>query len=303
MLPPEFPAAARKVRNVTSSAASLVPVNITLGVLLAVLLLVAALVAGWFRLDPHPYKSRAREILVAGLRAAVQLAVVSVVIEWAVRSVPGLLAFLVVMFAVAVRTAGRRITSNHTWWMAGAPIAAGVVPVVAALLLTGLVPLKGIALIPITGILIGGALTVTVLAGRRALDELAQRHGEVEAAMALGFLDRDARMEIARPAASDALLPGLDQTRTVGLVTLPGAFVGMLMGGASPVMAGAVQLFVLIALMAVQSIAVAVTLELIARHRLHRPVPGTTPTHSPRRASWPRRVRRPTEVLPSSRTL
>lgn len=56
---------------------------------------------------------------------------------------------------------------------------------------------------------------------------------------------------------SDALLPGLDQTRTVGLVTLPGAFVGMLLGGASPVEAGAVQLFVLVALMAVQVVAVA----------------------------------------------
>ncbi|MFJ9020287.1 ABC transporter permease [Streptomyces sp. NPDC102259] len=271
----------------TSSAASLVPVNITLGVLLAALLLAAAVVAGRFHLDPYPYKSRAREILVAGLRAAAQLAVVSVVIAWAVKSVAGLLAFLAVMFSVAVRTAGRRITSDHTWWLTAAPIAAGVVPVVAALLLTGLVPLRGIALIPITGILIGGALTVTVLAGRRALDELTQRHGEVEAAMALGFLDRDARMEIARPAASEALLPGLDQTRTVGLVTLPGAFVGMLMAGASPVMAGAVQLFVLIALMAVQSVAVAVTLELVARHRLHRP-----PTGSPRRA------RRPMKRLP-----
>jgi putative ABC transport system permease protein len=279
-----------EVGNVTSSAASLVPVNTTLGVLLAALLLAAAVVAGRFHLDPLPYKNRAREILVAGLRAAAQLAVVSVVIAWAVKSVPGLLAFLVVMFSVAVRTAGRRITSDRTWWLTAAPIAAGVVPVVAALLLTGLVPLRGIALIPITGILIGGALTVTVLAGRRALDELTQRHGEVEAAMALGFLDRDARMEIARPAASEALLPGLDQTRTVGLVTLPGAFVGMLMAGASPVMAGAVQLFVLIALMAVQSVAVAVTLELVARHHLHRPVPGV-PTGPPRKAR--RQTKRP----------
>ncbi|MEW2117737.1 ABC transporter permease [Streptomyces sp. NPDC005474] len=271
----------------TSSAASLLPVNISLGVLLTVLLLVAAAVAGWFRLDPYPYKNRAREILVAGFRAAVQLAVVSMVIAWAVKSVLGVLAFLVMMFTVAVRTAGRRITSNHTWWLTAAPIASGVLPVVAALLLTGLVPVKGIALIPITGQLIGGALTVTVLAGRRALDELTQRHGEVEAAMALGFPDRDARMEIARPAASDALLPGLDQTRTVGLVTLPGAFVGMLLGGAGPVMAGAVQLFVLIALMAVQSVAVAVTLELVARHHLHRPGPGTAPTGPPRKIRPP----------------
>ncbi|MFF4517687.1 ABC transporter permease [Streptomyces mirabilis] len=276
----------------TSSAASLVPVNPTLGVLLAVLLLVAAAVAGWFRLDPHPYKSRAREILLAGVRAAVQLALVSVVITWAVKSVLGLLAFLAVMFAVAVRTAGRRLTDNHTWWLTAAPISAGVIPVVVALLATGLVPLTGVALIPITGILIGGALTVTVLAGRRALDELSQRRGEVEAAMALGFLDRDARMEIARPAASEALLPGLDQTRTVGLVTLPGAFVGMLLGGASPLLAGVVQLFVLIALMAVQTIAVAVTLELVARHRLYRPGPDTR-TGSPRTARRFRRVPAP----------
>ena len=127
----------------TSSAASLIPVNIYLGVLLAVLLLVAAAVAGWCHLDPHPYRSRAREILVAGVRAAVQLAVVSVVITWAVKSVPGVVAFIVVMSAVAVRTAGRRITGNDTWWLTVAPIGAGVIPVVAVLLLTGLVRLKG----------------------------------------------------------------------------------------------------------------------------------------------------------------
>ncbi|NKI43176.1 ABC transporter permease [Streptomyces physcomitrii] len=254
----------------TLSAASLVPVDLTLGVLLAVLLLAAAAIAHWYGLSPDSRTRRGREMLFAGVRAAIQLAAVSLVIEWAVRSPWGLAAFLLVMLTVAVRTAGHRITGNTTGRLTLAPITAGVVPVVAALLLCGLVPLKGLALIPVTGILIGGAMTVTVLAGRRALDELTARHGEVEAALALGLPDREARMEIARPAASDALLPGLDQTRTVGLVTLPGAFVGMLLAGASPLRAGAVQLFVLIALMAVQSVAVAVTVELVARGRVHR---------------------------------
>ncbi|MFE5094997.1 ABC transporter permease [Streptomyces sp. NPDC056638] len=243
----------------------LLPVNITLGVVLALLLAAAASVAALASLG------RSREILLAGLRAAVQLGAVSLLIGWVVRSLPPpLLAFVALMYAVAVRTAGRRITRNRTWWWAFLPIGAGVAPVVALLLLTGLVPVRGIALIPVTGILIGGALTATVLGGRRALDELTTRRGEVEAGMALGLLDRDARLEIARPAAADALLPGLDQTRTVGLVTLPGAFVGMLLGGASPVQAGAVQLFVLVALMAVQAVAVTTVLELVARGRLHR---------------------------------
>ncbi|MFJ8857085.1 ABC transporter permease [Streptomyces sp. NPDC102451] len=242
----------------------LLPVSPALGAVLAVLLVSAVAVAAWASLG------RSREIAVAGVRAAVQLAAVSLLIGWVVRSPGPLLGFLVLMFAVAVRTAGRRITPNGTWWWAALPIAAGVVPVVVTLLLTGLLPLRGIALIPVTGILIGGALTATVLGGRRALDELGARRGEVEAGMALGLPDRDARLEIARPAASDALLPGLDQTRTVGLVTLPGAFVGMLLGGASPVEAGAVQLFVLVALMAVQAVAVALVLELVARGVLHR---------------------------------
>ncbi|GAA4921442.1 ABC transporter permease [Streptomyces coeruleoprunus] len=242
----------------------LLPVDLTFGAVLAVLLAVAAAVAALARLRP------AREIVTAGLRAAVQLAAVSLVIGWVVGAVPLLLLFLLLMYAVAARTAGRRITRNGTWWWAAVPIAAGVAPVVAALLATGLVPVRGITLIPVTGILIGGALTATVLGGRRALDELATRHGEVEAGLAIGLPDRDARLEVARRAAADALLPGLDQTRTVGLVTLPGAFVGMLLGGASPLLAGAVQLFVLVGLMAVQGVAVAVVLELVTRGRLHR---------------------------------
>ncbi|WP_328889238.1 ABC transporter permease [Streptomyces sp. NBC_00316] len=242
----------------------LLPVTITLGVVLALLLTAAAAVAALASLG------RSREIVLAGLRAAVQLAAVSMLIGWVVRSLPALLGFVVLMYAVAVRTAGRRITRNRTWRWAALPIAAGVAPVVAVLLLTGLLPFRGIALIPVAGILIGGALTATVLGGRRALDELTMRHGEVEAGMALGLLDRDARLEIARPAAADALLPGLDQTRTVGLVTLPGAYVGMLLGGASPVQAGAVQLFVLVALMAAQAVAVATVLELVARGRMYR---------------------------------
>jgi putative ABC transport system permease protein len=250
-----------------SASTALLPVDRTLGVILAALLIAAVAVAAYARLSDGR-EDYARAIALAGLRATAQLAAVSFVIGWVVHHQAALIGFVVLMYTVASRTAGRRITRDPSWRWAAVPIAAGALPVVVLLVITGLVPVDGIALVPVAGILIGGALTATVLGGRRALEELRTRHGEVEAALALGFTDRDARMEIARPAASTALVPGLDQTRTVGLVTLPGAFVGMLLGGASPVMAGAVQLFVLIALLAVQAVAVAVVLELVARGRL-----------------------------------
>ena len=67
--------------------------------------------------------------------------------------------------------------------------------------------------------------------------------------------------------AQAALVPALDQTRTVGLVTLPGAFVGMLLGGASPVQAGVVQLVVLVGLLAAEATTILVTVELVVRGR------------------------------------
>jgi putative ABC transport system permease protein len=117
------------------------------------------------------------------------------------------------------------------------------------------------------GILIGGTMTATALAGRRALDELRVRRGEVEAALSLGFLPRDAAMEIARPSAAQALVPALDQTRTVGLVTLPGAFVGMLLGGAKPLQAGRCNCSCWCCCWRWR-VAVALTVELVCRGRI-----------------------------------
>ncbi|NES16983.1 ABC transporter permease [Micromonospora sp. PPF5-17] len=249
-----------------------------LAVVLLVLTAVAAVVA-WFGRLGH-----ARQIGVAAVRAAGQLAAVSLLIGAIVASAWFTAAFVVLMCVVAAWTSGRRITGRGGQWWAALPIAAGSVPVVVAVVAVGLVPARGIAVIPVAGILIGGAMTATSLAGRRAVDELVGRRGEVEAALALGMGDREAALEICRPAAGQALVPALDQTRTVGLVTLPGAFVGVLLGGGSPLAAGATQLFVLVGLLAVEAIAVVVTVELAARGRLRRPAAGPP---RPRR-SWRR---------------
>ncbi|BCL18024.1 ABC transporter permease [Micromonospora sagamiensis] len=209
-----------------------------------------------------------RQIVVAAVRAAVQLTAVSLLIVVIVESVAATAGFVLLMWVVAAATSGRRITGTGRGWWAAVPVGVGSLPVVVALLAAGLLPPRGIAVVPVAGILIGGAMTATSLAGRRALDELTSRRGEVEAGLALGLLPRDAVLLVCRPAAGQALVPALDQTRTVGLVTLPGAFVGVLLGGADPLTAGVTQLFVLIGLLAVEAVAVVVTMELVASGRL-----------------------------------
>jgi len=214
-----------------------------------------------------------RPVLWASLRATVQLAAVSSVIVVVVRSLWTSAAFAALMLVVAAATSAGRVTGGPAWGrgsprraaVLAAPIAAGVLPVLGLVLASGSVPLRGVAVVPVAGIVIGGAMTATSLAGRRMLDELAQRHGEVEAALALGFLPRDAAMLVAQPVAATALVPALDQTRTVGLVTLPGAYVGVLLGGGSALQAGAAQLLVLVGLLAAEVIAVWVIAEQVGR--------------------------------------
>ncbi len=224
-----------------------------------------------------------RAALTAALRAVVQLAAVSSLIVVVIPSVPASIGFVALMATVASATSARRLAASGSWWIA-APVALPAVGVVVLLLLTGVVPVRGVAIVPVSGILLGGGMTATTLAGRRVLEELTARRGEYEAGLAIGLLERDAVLEVCRPAAASALVPGLDQTRTVGLVTLPGAFVGLLLAGAPPWQAGAAQLLVLVSLLAVQACAVAAVLELVARGVVRRDL--DRPAGAGRRPRW-----------------
>jgi putative ABC transport system permease protein len=238
-----------------------------LAAVLGGLIMLTGLVAGLGRLGVT------RQAVTASVRAVVQLGAVSTIIAAVLRSAGLTCAFITFMYLIATLTSARRITGHRSGRWAGLAIAAGVVPVLALLLGTGLVATKPVAVLPIAGILIGGGMTATGLGGRRALDDLLRRRDEYEARLALGFPGRVARRAVARPAAAQALLPAIDQTRTVGLVTLPGAFVGVLLGGASPVQAGVTQVLVLVGLLAIETVAVLVVVELVAAG-LIRPEPA-----------------------------
>jgi len=228
---------------------------------LVVVLAGSAAVATWLAGLGRP-----SAVVIAAIRAVAQLAAVSLVIGFVLRSLALTAAFLALMIIVAAGTSAHRITGSlrpRSWWTA-VPILAGIVPTLGAILLSTAMPIEPIAILPTAGILIGGAMTATSISGRRATEELTSGRGTYEAALSIGLSRRDGVILVARDAAGLALLPGLDQTRTVGLVTLPGAFVGVLLAGAPPLQAGAIQLIVLTGLLLVQVLAVAITIELIS---------------------------------------
>ena len=124
----------------------------------------AAAINHWGRLG------HGRDDLLAALRASLQLGVVGLLILAVLGSWWLTLGFIALMLSVASVTSGQRLNPQGAWWLAAAPVVLAAVPVASGLMLSGLIPHKPIAVVPIVGILIGGAMTATTLAGKRGLD-------------------------------------------------------------------------------------------------------------------------------------
>jgi putative ABC transport system permease protein len=209
-----------------------------------------------------------RDLVVATARAVAQLTAVAFVIGVVLDHRWASLLFAAVMATVAVATACGRTETYRSWpWVATA-IAGGVAPVLTIVFAVHAVAFTPPAIVAIAGIVIGGAMTAHTLTTRRAFDTIRSDLGQIEAALALG-LDRPAAIELViNRHAREAVLPAIDQTRTVGLVTLPGAFVGVLLGGGSAADAAAAQVLVLVGLLAAETLVVVLAHRLIAHGRI-----------------------------------
>jgi putative ABC transport system permease protein len=237
-----------------------VPGDLTTTAVGLVLLLVVALAA-----DRVGSLGARRDLVVAAVRAVAQLALVGLVVAAVLRTPVLAPLYLVVMLVAASATSARRIGVRHRAWPAAAS-ASGLASAltVAVVVLSRAVPVDARHVVPLAAQVIGGAMTATSLAGQRFVDQVAASWSEVEGWLAIGASATEAVREQGRLASARALVPALDQTRNVGLVVLPGAYVGLLLGGASPLDAGRLQLLVLVGLLAAEAVAVVVVTRLLA---------------------------------------
>ncbi|SFR36804.1 ABC transporter permease [Microbacterium azadirachtae] len=195
------------------------------------------------------------------LRGAVQLAVISVILTGIVAQPAWIGVALLVMFGIATGVAVRRTGGGRRMVaVMASSIGAGAVVSIGTVFATGALAPTPRYLLAIGAILIGNSMSIATLAGRRFTASVADRWEEVEGWLALGATPRRSTLDLARRAVREALIPSIDQTKTTGLVVLPGAFVGAIFGGLSPLEAGRFQIVVLAAIMA----AGAVTAVLIA---------------------------------------
>jgi putative ABC transport system permease protein len=179
-------------------------------------------------------------------RATIQLSVVALLLRGILTVGWTVVAFLVLMATTASWTAAGRLRELFGGRRAAVVgVVTGATVSLVLIFALGLVDLTVRYVVAVAGIVIGNAMSAATLSGRNFLRGVRQRRDEVEGWLALGATPSQAHLEIGQDAAREALLPSLDQTRSTGLVTLPGAFVGALFGGASPAEAARFQLVVL----------------------------------------------------------
>ncbi|MEH3034727.1 MAG: ABC transporter permease [Aeromicrobium erythreum] len=206
----------------------------------------------------------AGDLAAATVRAVVQLALVALVIAWVFRHPEGAAVYLGVMLVAATVTAGRRIDCGGALVpRVGVAIGLGALAALVPVLLTGALAPEPRAVLPFAAQVMGGSMTAAALAGSRLRDEATTGWDQVEGWLALGATPRQAVGPFGRIAVTRALSPAVDQTRSAGLVTLPGAFVGLLLGGAGPAQAAEVQVLVLVGLVAAETVSAAALVRLL----------------------------------------
>lgn len=204
----------------------------------------------------------------AVLRAAAQLVALSLVLSSVIENLLWVWLALGVMLVAAVLTAGGRLHTDvrSLLWLGLVMLLAAAVTL-AIVFLTGAIAVAPQNVLAVGGIVIGNTMSIATLTGRRFRADVVERRSEVEGWLALGATPRRSTLDIARQAVLEALVPSVDQTRTTGMVVLPGAFVGAVFAGASPLEAGRFQLVVLAAILAAGSLAAVGLVEALGRAR------------------------------------
>ncbi|MBF4576214.1 ABC transporter permease [Frondihabitans sp. VKM Ac-2883] len=192
------------------------------------------------------------------VRATVQLGLLSVILLGVISDPLWVAVFLVAMVAAAAWTVRSRLrlSGRQLVFVLGTVALAAATPLAIVFALGAVDPSPRYVL-ALGGIVVGNVMSVATLMGRLLGDDLVSGRDQVEGWLALGATPRIAAQSTVRRAASAAIIPSTDQARTTGIVTLPGAFVGAIFGGASPLEAAQFQIIVLAAILAAGAVTIA----------------------------------------------
>ena len=198
-----------------------------------------------------------RDLLLAAGRAAVQLVAVGAVLLVLFQSAggAGALGWIAFMILVAGQVAGHRGRDVHrSRSVATSSIALGSCVPLTLLLALGILPVEPRVIVPVGGMIVAGAMQATGLTLLRLAEDVRSARPAIDARLSLGMPVYHAFRPHRRSAARTAMLPAIDSTKVVGLISLPGAMTGLILAGVDPLTAIRYQIVVMYMLLAATTV-------------------------------------------------
>ena len=243
-------------------------------VALALVLVVIAIIVS------RVYKLKlSKDMSIGTVRSFIQLVAVGYALEFIFDlDSPWLIILtILIMLTIGAYTSVDKVKKlGRVFQIAWIAMAAGSFVTLAVMLAVDIIPFNSRYIIPLGGMIISNSMNASALAMTRLTADLRANALAVETSLALGKSWREASRGFQREAATAGMLSILNFMKTVGIVALPGAMTGMILGGADPLEAVLLQIIVAYMLLAAVTMTSIVAVELTIRrfftsnHQLRR---------------------------------
>ena len=104
-------------------------------------------------------------------------------------------------------------------------------------------------IIPISGMIVGNAMVLSILFLNRFMSEVKQNENVIELVLCLGGTPKQAIHKQLITSIQSSVIPTIEQQKTIGLVQLPGMMSGQIIGGADPIEAVLFQILIVFMLL------------------------------------------------------
>ncbi|MBC8063090.1 MAG: iron export ABC transporter permease subunit FetB [Clostridiaceae bacterium] len=199
-----------------------------------------------------------KEIIIGIIRAIVQLVLVGYMLNYIFglqNPIFTSLLLLFMTFNAAMNAAKRGKEIKNGLLISFLAIFLGAFITLSILVLSGAIKYKAYQMIPVGGMIISNAMVALGLCYRQMIADYKNKREEVETKLSLGANVLEASKEIIRESIKTGMLPTIDSTKTLGIVSLPGMMTGLILAGKSPIDAIRFQIMVTFMLLSTTSIA------------------------------------------------
>ncbi|MGK9045261.1 ABC transporter permease [Mammaliicoccus vitulinus] len=193
-----------------------------------------------------------KDTIVAAIRSFVQLLIVGYILQFIFDQDSPIFILLMVILMIGAATQNARKKGLEipgiTWKLLLAFIA---IEIITQGILIGfhITPATPQYIIPISGMIIGNSMVLSILFLNRFMSEIKQNEDIIELILCLGGTPKQAIHKQLITSIQSSVIPTIEQQKTIGLVQLPGMMSGQIIAGADPLEAVLFQILIVFILL------------------------------------------------------